>query len=438
MELKKGVDVMYGAILGDIIGSRFEFDRGGKTKEFDLFTDECSWTDDTVLTVAVADALMKEGPDADIEKISGHVRHSLRKWGRKYPNAGFGGSFYRWLFTRGAGPYNSYGNGSAMRTSAVGWLYDSLERTREVAAAVAAVTHNHPEGIKGAECTSSVIFMARTGVPKKEIREYVIREFGYDLSESLEQLRARHEHIESCQDSLPKALAAFFEGEDFEDVVRNAVSLGGDTDTLGAIAGAMGEAMYGIPAILISECKKRVPEDMREVLQRFDSVLGYDNEWTEEDSFSENKYIKLAADILKSDTNIDNLNRLLGVLAKRMDDGGQVHMPVIDVNHTMPMPDPEKVRIGESLKFEDEVRLRFDELIDQDENHWLPLFTDDEEIHFGKVSNIIINVDIEQVIRAAIAGDDIEGLVINPFGASITLNKDILKVFMDTYDRQKH
>ena len=265
---------MYGAILGDIIGSRFEFDRGGKTKEFDLFTQESTWTDDTVLTVAVADALMKEGPDADISKISGHVRHSLRKWGRKYPNAGFGGRFYKWLFTKGAGPYNSYGNGSAMRTSAVGWLYDSLERTREERLSMDAVTHNHPEGIKGAECTAAVIYMARTGVPKDEIRSYVIREFGYDLSESLEQLRARHEHIESCQDSLPKALTAFFEGISFEDVVRNAVSLGGDTDTLGAIAGAMGEAMYGVPAILFAECRARVTEDMLEVMDRFDKKIG--------------------------------------------------------------------------------------------------------------------------------------------------------------------
>ncbi|MBR2562516.1 MAG: ADP-ribosylglycohydrolase family protein, partial [Eubacterium sp.] len=217
---------MYGAILGDIIGSRFEFDRGGKTKEFDLFTEESCWTDDTAMTVAVADALLKEGPDATVEKIEGHVRHSLRKWARKYPDAGYGGRFYHWLHTRGAGPYNSYGNGSAMRVSAAGWLYDSLERTREVARATAAVTHNHPEGIKGAECTAAVIYMGRTGSTKDEIREYVSREFGYDLSESLDELRERHEHVESCQDSMPKALVSFFEGESFEDVVRNAVSLG--------------------------------------------------------------------------------------------------------------------------------------------------------------------------------------------------------------------
>lgn len=429
---------MYGAILGDIIGSRFEFDRGGKTKEFELFTDDCCWTDDTVLTIAVADALMKEGEDAPIEKISEHVRHSLRKWGKKYPDAGFGGRFYSWLFTKGAGPYNSYGNGSAMRTSAVGWLYGSLERTRKVAAAVAAVTHNHPEGIKGAECTAAVIYMARTGVPKDEIREYVLNEFGYDLSESLEQLRARHEHIESCQDSLPKALVSFFEGDSFEDVVRNAVSLGGDTDTLGAIAGAMGEAMYGIPIMLYAECRYRVTEEMLEVLDRFDNALGRKNNDSEDDLFEDNRYIKMAAEILHDKPDIDNLNRLLGTLAKRMNDGGQVNMPVIDVNQTLPMPDPETVQLGESIKFEEEVRLRFGEIIDGNGGHWLPLFTDDDERHFGKTSNIFINVDIERVIRATVAGDDLEGMVINPFGVCITLPRDLLKDFMGNYDQQKN
>ncbi len=226
---------MYGAILGDIIGSRFEFDRGGKTKEFELFTKEDNFTDDTVMTIAVGEALLKAGKEAAAEEIRRAVTVSMRTWGHKYPNAGYGGRFYDWLFyQRHPKPYGSYGNGSAMRVSAAGWLYDTLERTCEVARATAEVTHNHPEGIKGAECTAAVIFLARTRHSKEEIREYVIREYQYDLSETLDQLRRRHRHDESCQDALPKALTAFFEGRSYEDVVRNAVSLGGDTDTIAA------------------------------------------------------------------------------------------------------------------------------------------------------------------------------------------------------------
>lgn len=260
---------MYGAILGDIIGSRFEFDRGGKTKEFELFTEENDFTDDTVMTVAVGEALMNAGKDADVDSIKAEVIKSMQDWGHRYPNAGYGGRFFRWLFyDENPKPYGSWGNGSAMRVSSAGWLYDSVERTREVAGATAEVTHNHPEGIKGAECTAAVMFLARTGAGKEEIREYVDREFGYDLSESLDEMRDRHEHVESCQDSLPKALKSFMEGDSYEDVVRNAVSLGGDTDTLGAIAGAMAEAMYGVPEEIVSRGRDFLPKDMVEVLEK--------------------------------------------------------------------------------------------------------------------------------------------------------------------------
>lgn len=266
---------MYGAIFGDIIGSRFEFDRGGKTKEFKLFTEQDSLTDDTVMTIAVGEGLMNAGKDADVNEIKKAVIESMRNWGHRYPDAGYGGRFWDWLFNgRKPEPYGSYGNGSAMRVSAAGWLYDSLERTREVAVATAEVTHNHPEGIKGAECTAAVMYMGRTGGTKEEILEYITHEFSYDISESLDQMRKRHEHVETCQDSLPKALRSFFDGDSYEEVVRNAVSLGGDTDTLAAIAGAMAEAFYGIPALIMEEGMNFIPEDMNQVLRRFDDILG--------------------------------------------------------------------------------------------------------------------------------------------------------------------
>ena len=261
--------------MGDIIGSRFEFDRGGKTKDFELLTAEDAYTDDSVMTVAVAEGLLNAGRDAPFAEIEDSCIESMKKWGKLYPNAGYGQSFRLWLFSKGKPePYGSYGNGSAMRVSAAGWLYDSIEKTREVARATAKVTHDHPEGIKGAECTAAVMFLARTGVSKEEIKDYVIREFGYDFSETLEEMRARHEHVETCQDSLPKALRSFFDGDSYEDVVRNAVSLGGDTDTLAAIAGAMAEAFYGMPGKLRTETLSRIEEDMREVLRRFDTAIG--------------------------------------------------------------------------------------------------------------------------------------------------------------------
>lgn len=260
---------MFGAILGDIIGSRFEFDRGGWTKDFELFAPECGFTDDSVMTVAVAEALLEAGADASAEEIEKACIGSMQKWGRKYPNAGYGSRFIGWLFENDPQPYNSWGNGSAMRVSAAGWLYDTIERTREVARATANVSHNHPEGLKGAECTAAVIFLARNGSSKEEIRDYVVKEFGYDLSIGVDDLRPLHRHDESCMDSLPKALVSFLEGDSFEDVVRNAVSLGGDTDTIAAIAGAMAEGMYGVPDDLKEECIRRIPDEMVKVIRRF-------------------------------------------------------------------------------------------------------------------------------------------------------------------------
>ena len=180
---------MYGAILGDIIGSPFEFDRGDKTKKFDLFSEGCGFTDDSVMTIAVGEALMAVGPKAAVKEIEDAVASNMQDWGKRYPHAGYGGSFRHWLKENNPKPYGSYGNGSAMRVSAAGWHYDSIERTREVARATANVTHNHPEGIKGAEATASAIYMARNGSSKEEIKEYIEREFHYDLSRTLDNIR---------------------------------------------------------------------------------------------------------------------------------------------------------------------------------------------------------------------------------------------------------
>ena len=277
---------MYGAILGDMIGAPYEFDRGDKTKEFPLFSRGSKFTDDSVMTIAVAEALMDvehsaAGADGVTEEedradqIRSAVIRSMRKWGTRYPYAGYGGRFSSWLVDENPQPYNSWGNGSAMRVSSAGWLFDTLEKTREAARLTAEVTHNHPEGIKGAEATAAAIFLARTGSSKEEIKEYIIQEFGYDLSRTCDEIRPGYHHVESCQQTVPEAITAFLEGTDFEDVIRTAVSLGGDCDTLTCIAGGIAEAFYGVPEELKEECRKHLPMDMLEVLDRFtDTVSG--------------------------------------------------------------------------------------------------------------------------------------------------------------------
>lgn len=422
---------MYGAIFGDIIGSRFEFDRGGKAKEFTLFTREDSFTDDTVMTIAVGDALLKAGKDADAPQIREAVIRAMRDWGRRYPYAGYGGRFIDWLFnTKKPQPYNSFGNGSAMRVSAAGWLFDTLERTREAARATAEVTHNHPEGIKGAECTAAVIFLARTGHGKEEIRDYVIREFGYDLTESLEQLRARHAHIESCQDSLPKALTAFFLGMSFEDVIRNAVSLGGDTDTLAAIAGAMGEAMYGIPLRIHAEGFGFLPEDMRGVLEEFDRALGRIPE-SDPDRYGGNAPIRKAVARIWEAFTKENFLTLLNVLTARMLQEGEAPTPMVDVNHAIDALDPDTLRVGDALPLDRDLRLIFDTMQDGSGSQWLPLFTDEEELRRCPTTNVTLNVPIRTILESGLTSNRVKGVVINPFGQAMTLTKDVLQLLVD-------
>ncbi len=262
---------MYGAILGDIIGSPYEFDMGDKTKDFPLFCRESTCTDDSVMTIAVAEALMDSMGKTD-EEIRKELVASMQKWGRRYPHAGYGSMFRRWLRMEDPQPYGSYGNGSAMRASAAGWLYEGFEETWKKARLTAEVTHDHPEGIKGAMCVAVVIWMARNGKSKQEIRETVEEVFRYDLSRSCDEIRPEYHHMESCQETVPQAVTAFLEGEDFEDVIRMAVSLGGDCDTLTCIAGSMAEAMYGVPEELKEECRKRLEPDMIGVLDRFERV----------------------------------------------------------------------------------------------------------------------------------------------------------------------
>ena len=264
---------MYGAILGDIIGSPYEFDRGNKTKDFPLFSRNSKFTDDSVMTLAVADAFLSLPPQVSDEDIHRFLVRSMQTYGQAFPHAGYGGMFRRWLKAPHPQPYGSYGNGSAMRVSSAGWLFDDLETVRHMARLSAKVTHNHPEGIKGAEATASAIYLARTGSTKAEIKAYIEENFHYNLSRTCDEIRPTYRHVESCQETVPEAITAFLEGNSFEDVIRTAVSLGGDCDTLTCIAGSIAEGFYGVPEELKQQCREKLPEDLRKVLRRFEKTL---------------------------------------------------------------------------------------------------------------------------------------------------------------------
>ena len=251
---------MIGAIAGDIIGSVYEFDNI-KTTDFPLFTSESDYTDDTIMTVAVADWLLNGG---DLPRV-------MQEYGRKYPcpMGGYGGRFSGWLREKDPQPYNSWGNGSAMRVSAVGWKFDSLEKTLEVAKETAIVSHNHPEGIKGAQATAAAIYLARSGKSKQEIKQYIETAFSYDLDRTCNDIRPDYSFDVSCQGTVPEAIIAFLDSSDFEHAIRLAVSLGGDSDTLACITGGIAEAYYGMPEDIKQQVYNKLPNEFLKVVSEF-------------------------------------------------------------------------------------------------------------------------------------------------------------------------
>lgn len=248
---------MWGAIIGDIVGSRFEF-HNTNDKDFELFTFDCDFTDDTVLTVAVADSLLCQGDDVSEIPFKKTLIKKLKLYVAEYPKAGYGNSFQKWSVSGSEKPYGSCGNGSAMRVSPVGWYGNTLEEVEKIAKWSAEVTHNHPEGIKGAQCVAGAIFLARTGENKEGIKRYAEEKYGYVFDKTVGALRfgGKRPWDETCQVAIPVSMQCFFEGKDFEDVIRNAVAVGGDSDTFAAIAGSIAEAYYGIPNDLIEIAKQ--------------------------------------------------------------------------------------------------------------------------------------------------------------------------------------
>ncbi len=256
---------LLGAVAGDVIGSVYEFSRQ-KSHDFPLFTRESRVTDDSVLTLAVANAILHRRDYLD----------SLREFARRYPNCGYGGFFRKWVYSDDPKPYNSYGNGSAMRVSAVGWAFNTIEDVLAEAGRCAAVTHNHPEGIKGAQATALSVFLARRTENKERIKREITTRFGYDLDRTLDDIRPAYEFNETCQATVPQAVTAFLESDGFEDAIRKAVSLGGDADTLAAITGSIAEPYYGgVPMTIIDELSRRVPAPLWGIIEEFSRKFAF-------------------------------------------------------------------------------------------------------------------------------------------------------------------
>jgi ADP-ribosylglycohydrolase len=255
---------MIGAIAGDIIGSVYEH-HNIKTTDFPLFRPDCRFTDDTVLTVAVAASILHGKP----------YEIALKEYARSYPSAGYGMSFFSWAMSSAGVPYNSWGNGSAMRVSPVGFAFNSLDEVLDEAKKSAEVTHNHPEGIKGAQATASAVFLARSGKTKQQIHRYIEETFGYDLSEPIDSIRKHYSFDISCQGSVPQAITAFLESEDYEDVVRKGISIGGDSDTIACIAGGIAHAFYGgVPDFVVSKVREILDDRLNGVVDEFCETYG--------------------------------------------------------------------------------------------------------------------------------------------------------------------
>lgn len=256
---------MKGAIIGDIVGSIYEFDNL-KSKNFELFKPECEFTDDSVLTVAVAEALLNFNPD-DGENFKENLIGIFHKYGEMYPDVGYGGHYLSWVENKRREPYNSCGNGSAMRTSAVGWYAKSIEECERIAKLCAEITHNHPDGIAGAQATAGVIFLARNDASKDELKAYMEKYYPVDFT--IDEIRPTYEYEIINKTTVPQAFQCFYEAKDFEDTIRNAISIGGDSDTVAAIAGSMAEAFFGIPEDIAETGMTYLDEYMSDIVDEF-------------------------------------------------------------------------------------------------------------------------------------------------------------------------
>lgn len=418
---------MLGAIIGDMIGSPYEW-HNVKAKDFKLFRGRSRFTDDSVMTIAVADALLEaQEQDCldDEQSVKNLLIDVMHKWGNRYPDAGYGGRFYHWLADREREPYNSWGNGSAMRVSPAGWMAGDMETTRRLARWTAEVTHNHPEGVKGAEAVAAAIFLARNGASKEKIKEYVVNEFGYDLDRTCDKIRPGYEFDVSCQGSVPEAIIAFLEGKDFEDVIRNAVSLGGDSDTIAAMAGSIAEAFFGIPAWMQQEGLNRLKNDMLDAYESFAEALGI--EFVDAETLDDGKVLYTLKRMFLDEGTDETINALLGCLRDSV-----VKVPgkaVMSEADKKTFIEGIKKGVGATFTNESEIIFEPDILTDEDGNRAFPMFSCEDQIPEDYKQVVTMrDMYVIRCIQLAKADESLSGLVLDPFTEPVTIPFDIANI----------
>lgn len=431
---------MIGAILGDIIGSPYEFDMGDKTKVFPLFSKRSMFTDDTVMTVAVADAFLKVSPNAPDADVKQAIIRAMRDYGSRYPHAGYGTRFSWWLSADIPQPHNSFGNGSAMRVSSVAWLFNDIDAVRKAARLSAEVTHNHPEGVKGAEATASAIFLARTGCSKEYIRDYIENEFDYVLNRTCDEIRPEYRHVESCMETVPEAITAFLEGSDFEDVIRTAVSLGGDCDTLTAIAGSIAEGFYGVPEELRAECHSRLPKDLLDVVIRFENRIRGGNDMDEyiihinkRDKTESLQNIEDAITAMhNSDGEIaqETVIAVLEAVRVAITKGDRFIIPVEMPQSAVDIITANGVQVGNIVETPDDLRFKIRTLQLKNGTVVFAAFTSQEEVMEGEGTSTVTE-DIDSYLEKALMNPEIDGVMLNPWNLSYYLPKSFIKMIFE-------
>ena len=441
---------MLGAIFGDIVGSVYEF---GNTKDYNfrLLSHGSRPTDDTCMTLAVAKALMASwGQDDDAVRAA--VVKNMQELGHRYPRAGYGGMFSRWLKKRDPKPYNSFGNGSAMRVSPAGWLYRTLDETLHAAKLTAEVTHNHPEGIKGAQAIAAAVFLARAGAEKEEIIHYIADTFDYNLFRSLDQIRPHYKFDVTCQGSVPEAILAFFESDGYEDAIRKAVSLGGDSDTIACMTGAIAEAFYGMPEKLKKEALGHLDSNMYKILQDFRSFYrNHSGEpldgWQEAVRPADDPFLKynsaLEAKIDAfyeedaSGRDPDPVPVLQAIHICMLKDG-HVLVPVETPDNALKVFDPSKIRKGDIVTSEEELHFNLIHLTDENGNVAMPVFTSQEKMaESGADGCSVLSVFFDEYMKQVLDMEGVIGIVLNPGTRHFILSKEVLHFLTAKADEQK-
>lgn len=426
---------MLGAIIGDMVGSPFEGAPKKAAADFSLFSDRSRFTDDSVMTVAVGKALMDSygAPDA---AVMASLVMNMQTLGNQYPDRGYGSRFSRWLKSADPKPYESFGNGSAMRVSAAGWLYRTLDETLHAAELTAAVTHNHPEGIKGAQAIAAAIFLVRAGVGNETLRTYLSRAFGYDLYRTLDQIRPSYRMGATCQESVPEAILCFLAGKGYVDVLRKAVSLGGDTDTIAAMAGSIAEARYGIPEQLEKDGMDRLTPSLRSQVVRFRSFYR-SHSGPPEDGWQKTVYGDPDAELKKlsflqqavSDFYIKSGN------GKTSPDGVlDAILDLVEQDAIVIVPTDRDPKFRGSGDEDRTVQLVC--ITDSEGNVLLPVFTSRQAVEAGHHPYLITD-RLENCLETASDAAQVNGLIIDPYGQNFVVSKPVLKYLCAEINRKK-